>query len=443
MLSEGKGIRWITAGILLTLVAIVGRELLPERTEDLLTPARHVYFISADTEGPHAGMVQWVDEPHFRFRCRYAVQDPSGYQPCSLTFMLTRAEDITKGMDLRRYQQLQLELAYEGKAPFVRVGIRNFDPRFARKEDGNSSRIQTINLRTRDIAGPLSIGLSELTVPEWWIAQYNLAREFNIPSLDNATSVTIDLPSRMAGEPHELQLKRLVLQGEWISREALYLGILSAWMLCALGMVGRRLVQLREQQHRQEYEIEALVARTAHLHAEQRTLRRMAAVDELTGVLNRRGIEQSIADAGAPPRDVALIVVDIDHFKRINDTHGHDAGDQVLQRIAAIMARNVRTNDVLGRWGGEEFLVACMNCAPEHAVKVAEKIRQRIESSSFDARLRIAVTASLGVAMIRDGESFAETFKRADAALYRAKSGGRNRVVFDDEPPDGVQARQA
>ena len=441
LLGEGKGIRWITAGILLTLGAIAGRELLPKRSDDLMVPTRHAYFISAETEGTHAGRVQWIDEPSFRFRCLYLADDPSNYRPCSLTFMLARPDDVTRGLDLRRYQQLQLELGYAGTAPHVRVAIRNFDTRFSRTEDSNSPRIHTINLRTRDIAVPLSIGLSELTVPEWWVAQYNLSRQFNVPNLDNAISVTIDVPAHRPGEPQELQLKRLMLQGEWISREVLYLGILSAWMLCGLGVVGWHLVQLRERHRRQAHEIEALVARTADLRAEQSTLRRLATVDELTGVLNRRGIEQSVADAGAS-YDVALIVVDIDHFKRINDTHGHDVGDQVLRRVAAVMARNVRTNDILGRWGGEEFLVACMNCAPEHAVAVADKIRRRIESSSFDARLRIAVTASLGVAMIRSGEGFADAFKRADAALYRAKSGGRNRVIFDD-PPDDVQMKQA
>jgi diguanylate cyclase (GGDEF)-like protein len=124
-------------------------------------------------------------------------------------------------------------------------------------------------------------------------------------------------------------------------------------------------------------------------------------------------------------------MVDVDHFKRINDSHGHAMGDQVLQRVAAVMVQSVRAGDILGRWGGEEFIVACVHCTAEHAVQVAEKIRQRIEATPFGTRQRIHVTASFGVAAMHDMTGFAETLRRADEALYRAKSEGRNRVVVD------------
>jgi diguanylate cyclase (GGDEF)-like protein len=434
--SDGNGIRWILAGIVMTVAAVVGREYVPQRSLDLMAPGSHRYFLSSDPTQPWGSRVRWVDERDFHFQCRYAAQDDFGYEPCSLTFLLAPDGDATGGVDLRRYESLHVDLAYQGTSRFVRVAIRTFDRRFSRENDGNSARMQSVNLRARDVAAPLTIGLSEFTVPEWWIAQYNLPREFNIASLDNAGSVTIDLPERIRGAPQDLRVRALSLQGQWIHRETLYFAILCAWVAGALGTMGWRFARLRLRHGQQQLEIEALTVRTARLRAEREGLKRLATIDELTGVLNRRGIEETFAGEESHGRGIALLVLDVDRFKRINDTHGHDTGDLVLQHVAAVIAENIRARDVVGRWGGEEFLVACRDCAPQHAAVVAEKIRQRIEASSFGARHRIAVTASLGVAMMRDGDNLHSAFRRADAALYRAKSMGRNRIVFDDEPEE-------
>lgn len=431
--NNAQSIRLVAAGIVLTLAAIVGREYLPQRTFNLIEPGiGGKHFLFPANNDPKGEKVRWIDEKHFGFRCQYT--DADSYQPCGLTFML-HPSGASRGIDLRSYRSITLDLSYRGNTDYVRLAIRTFDPRFSRTDDGNSSRMQSINLRTRDVNSPITIDLSELAVPEWWISQFNLPREYNLPKFDNATALTIDLPGKLSGPPHELQLRRLQFHGEWLSREALYLGILCVWMLCAVGAVTWWLVELRRQHRRQEGEIEALVARTAQLRIEQDLLRRQATIDQLTGVLNRRGIEQSIADASENGLGdgLAIVMVDVDHFKRVNDAHGHDVGDQVLRRVAAVMAQNVRTNDILGRWGGEEFMVACVNCSAEHAAVVAQKIRQRIEASAFGARPRIHVTASFGVAVARTVGEFADGLHRADAALYQAKSHGRNRVVIDGE----------
>ena len=432
--SSGRtGIGWITAGIVLTLVAVAGRECIPNHSLDLMAPGSRTYFISNDPATPWGKRVRWVDERDFHFTCDYRPQDDSSYRPCSLTFLLIRDGDNTRGMDLRGFESLHLDLTYQGTSRFVRVSLRTFDPRFSRLGDGNSARMQSVSLRSRDVVTPLTIGLSEFTVPEWWVGQYNLPREFNIASLDNVVSASIDVFDGVNGVPHDLRLRGLRLQGEWIRRETLYFAILCAWVAGALGVVGFRFYELRDKHRRQQLEINALTARTARLRAEQDGLRRRAVVDELTGVLNRRGIEESLAGESARRREIALVVLDIDHFKRVNDNYGHDTGDLVLQRIAAVIAENTRAKDLVGRWGGEEFLVACIDCAPQHAAIVAEKIRQRIESTSIGWRQHIAVTASMGVAMMREDDSFHSAFRRADAALYRAKSTGRNRIVFDDK----------
>lgn len=370
-----------------------------------------------------------MDADRLHWRCHYTGFDK--YQPCGLTFSLT-GDDPTRGLDLSRFDTLEMDLTYRGPSPFVRVAIRNFDPRFSKVEDGNSARIQSVNLRPRDIARPVTLDLGELTVPEWWVQQFDLAREYNRPGLENATALSIDLPSDLAGQEHELQLRRLTFKGEWIGRDRVYLGILCVWLLGAGLAALRGWTQLRQSHHRQQREIDALTVRTRLLRIEQDRLRRLATIDELTGVLNRRGLERALDDFEEAAQGMTLVMLDIDHFKHVNDRHGHDCGDEVLKRVTAVVAANLRASDVFGRWGGEEFLIACQGTRIRDAARLAEKLRERVQASDINSSAgRIDVTASFGVALALPGLPAAGALKRADEALYRAKEAGRNRVEVD------------
>ncbi|HZP66694.1 MAG TPA: tetratricopeptide repeat-containing diguanylate cyclase [Rudaea sp.] len=166
-----------------------------------------------------------------------------------------------------------------------------------------------------------------------------------------------------------------------------------------------------------------------------RRWKRMASIDPLTGVANRRGIEQFVAHAMRQARSrreaLAVLALDLDRFKLINDSYGHAAGDRVLQHIARNLREGLRDDDLLGRMGGEEFLVVLPGSTLEQASDIAERLRSRIESLDLDdlpAGLR--TTVSIGVAeMTAQDSSFGDLEKRADEALYRAKAEGRNRVV--------------
>lgn len=262
----------LVGGIVLTLAILAGHELLPARTLDLTAPgAVSNLFLMTPGETPGEAPVRWLDAQHLRWRCHYTA--PSPYQPCGLTLMLT-GDDLRRGRDLHRFDVLEMDLRYKGPSPFVRVAIRNFDPRFSKVEDGNSSRMQSVNLRPRDVQKPVQLELSELTVPEWWVQQFDLAREYNRPSLDNVTSLSIDLPSGLASQVHEMELRSLVLKGEWVGRDRVYLGILCGWLLGASLMVLRGWNQLRQNNSRQQREIDALTMRTRQLRIEQEKLRR-------------------------------------------------------------------------------------------------------------------------------------------------------------------------
>ncbi|MFG6433380.1 GGDEF domain-containing protein [Roseateles sp. LYH14W] len=421
----------LIAGIALTLAAVASVEFLPARTLELTAPglANGPYLNTSDGNQANAA-VKWVNVKDKHLRCHYATA-AANYLGCGLTYVLNGA-DPSLGRDLSGFDTMELDLAYKGPSAFVRVALRNFDPRFSKAEDNNSSRFHSINLRPRDIQRPVELELSELTVPEWWVGQYNLAREYNRPGFENVTALSIDLPVVQAGEEHELQLRRVTLKGHWVKRDKVYLGILCAWMFGALLMVLNGWAQLRRSHLRQQREIDALTARTRQLRVEQEKLRRLATIDELTGVLNRRGLEQSLEDFEDSARGMTLVTLDIDHFKHINDRHGHDCGDEVLRRVAAVVAANLRASDVFGRWGGEEFLIAGQGTRLREATRLAQKLCDRIEESEITVSgHRIAVTASFGVALAPPGGSTADALKRADEALYRAKEAGRNRVEMD------------
>ncbi|MEO1731087.1 MAG: GGDEF domain-containing protein [Pseudomonadota bacterium] len=156
--------------------------------------------------------------------------------------------------------------------------------------------------------------------------------------------------------------------------------------------------------------------------------------DALTGLRNRGAFEDSMEDMiqsaqkeGSP---LCLVVADIDHFKQVNDIWGHQAGDVAITNFGRLISDMIRNCDIPGRIGGEEFCIAVWNCPHEPAERLADRIRQSFARLQHDGVSEdVRLTASFGVAMVRSGETYESAFERADAALYRAKASGRNRVV--------------
>ena len=170
-----------------------------------------------------------------------------------------------------------------------------------------------------------------------------------------------------------------------------------------------------------------------------------ARTDPLTGLANRRELMNRFrAESARIERHggvFSLLLADIDHFKQVNDTFGHPAGDQVLKRVADVLAKSTRAEDVCGRWGGEEFLLMLANTDEEAALSTAEKLRLTVAElvTVWEDRL-IAVTLSFGVGSYRPGISLEDSITAVDKALYRAKANGRNRseaaTAADAAPPD-------
>jgi len=168
------------------------------------------------------------------------------------------------------------------------------------------------------------------------------------------------------------------------------------------------------------------------VQAQSRQLYQLAMQDQLTGVYNRTGLNEFAAkyftEASTYDTPLSLLIIDLDHFKNINDTHGHTAGDKVLAQTSAMLKQSCREGDMVARVGGEEFVLIMNQCGVEQAARQAEELRRRIEALKPEG---IPVTASIGVTARPLGKDvkFEDLFKAADRAVYEAKNQGRNRVV--------------
>ncbi|HIJ95774.1 MAG TPA: diguanylate cyclase [Desulfuromonadales bacterium] len=173
--------------------------------------------------------------------------------------------------------------------------------------------------------------------------------------------------------------------------------------------------------------------RTMELKEANETISRLAATDELTGLSNRRSFNDGLSAAVSATRrhhyPLSMIMIDLDHFKKINDTCGHSEGDEVLKLFANLLREMIRAEDTAARWGGEEFVVILPHTGCEAAAALAERIRVGFEMKVGDD-VPYKLSASFGVVQLQEGENRDNLIRRADDALYRAKNFGRNQVVI-------------
>ncbi|HEK1007690.1 TPA: GGDEF domain-containing protein [Pseudomonas putida] len=174
----------------------------------------------------------------------------------------------------------------------------------------------------------------------------------------------------------------------------------------------------------------------AMLRRHQASIEALATLDSLTGLPNRRSFDllaaQALQEAQRDCAPLVALLIDLDHFKALNDTHGHLAGDEVLRQFANVLQGSLRQSDILCRWGGEEFIVLLRETEGRQALDVAEKIRRRSEQLTFSYDEQpLRLTTSIGLSGLQPGDTLHALLTRADRALYRAKQAGRNRVCSE------------
>jgi diguanylate cyclase (GGDEF)-like protein len=329
-----------------------------------------------------------------------------------------------RGMDLTRFDRMSLDLAYAGPRPhLLRLYLIDFEEGLSHPSDFLTNKFNELQVLTVPDHGTIDFPLNLFYTAPWWKDKFVPPLEKAGVRYDNVVAVDLMTGSEMGAGSYEITVKTLRLHGKWITLTQLLTVLVLLWIVWPLTVA----VRLHNQLHRSNAQLRRARELNRALQLEASELAGQVHVDSLTRVLNREGLRAFLMSPEAMrPGPMSIIFTDIDHFKCINDTHGHAVGDIVLKNFAQMIAATVRSADRVVRWGGEEFLIVCMNTTGQQAATLAEKLREHMGMQAWPAGL--SVSASFGVAEHLPAEEIGEVIERADAGLYAAKRAGRNRV---------------
>ncbi len=356
------------------------------------------------------------------------------YPYCGLWFQVAKEP---AGVDLSEFDHVSLDVRYTASGPHqMKMYVRNFDRNRSIVENYGSQQVNELEIDLESDT-VMSIPLTLMHTAAWWIDSSKTKLVDSEVRLDNVTSVELSTGNDNLPGEHLIEVRAIRFHGKWISQNKLLLILIGLWFTCGVIWPLLRAIQLRAALSQREARLHMLSAINHALQLETKELSGQAHSDPLTGALNRQGLRDALVKQWQSPTPLAetasVIFMDLDHFKKINDVHGHPVGDEVLRRFAAMVQAEIRTTDKLVRWGGEEFLIVCPATTAYQAQMLAEKLRVGMGEQLWPARLE--VTASFGVTALTAGEDIGDGIKRADEALYRAKANGRDRVEVLPELP--------
>ena len=413
----------ITAFIL-TILLIIGHKCFPQKMLDISPNSNVLYTLYSDANSGGSSEASWVDEKKGHWKCSLIESD--SYPYCGVSINFSRIP--YKTIDAEKYRAMQVVLKYKGPADKVRISLRNHNDLYSDKNLIETTKFHSVNLRTSDLVSETSISMHEFSVADWWKDKYDIPRSLSTPEFTNLVSIGIDQASPVVFGDHEYQVVSLRFVGDWISAETLYISIIIGWMLILVLEAIKWFLALREKS------LDS-INRLSELKVESDKYKALSSTDTLTGVANRGGFTKKLELINNGNNHqllgYAVMVLDIDHFKSINDEHGHFVGDDILKEFAERVSTFIRAEDSFARWGGEEFIILARLKTLGSEYILAEKIRSKIEDSNFGADKSIKITVSIGVAVSKAGDSFDELFKQADSNLYTAKRSGRNQVVYN------------
>ncbi|HEY7884528.1 MAG TPA: GGDEF domain-containing protein, partial [Cellvibrionaceae bacterium] len=339
---------------------------------------------------------------------------------------------------LNRFDTMTIWADYEGSARHVRIYLRNRHPNYYDPNNSISTKYNSVEVLVDELATGLTVNMKkDFTVASWWLIAGEIPLAFSHPEFNEVALIELQTGSSVRSGTHEIQLKKIVWSGQLIEQATLYQIVIIAWTILIFGMLVYRLLNMRSDLNRQKQYQQELLTINQFLNLESRRYKDMAKTDDLTGLPNRVGIRdilhKGLMDWRSHGTPFSFVIIDLDNFKQINDTYGHDIGDRILKEAAQLMLNRVRRTDALARWGGEEFVLVCPDTTLNQALQVAENLRAELEQSlSYDS---VSITASFGVAAMTEPD-LDKLFKQADSALYKAKELGRNRVHSNQKPEE-------
>lgn len=371
----------------------------------------------------------WIGPSSYSWRCRGDVAIKTAF--CSLLISIHQANG--EGLDLSAYTTVRIKGSYQGKGKTIRVYLRNSRSDYYVPGDEMSTKYNLIEIPVGWLESGRAIPMTDFVVAEWWLKNRGLSPEFTQTNFDNIVFIEIQTGSFFSGE-EQLKIESITLDGAYFTREHLYRVVGVIWLVVIALLFVFRIFMIAKDLRSNAIIWRKLNALNAALSLKNKELESQAKRDMLTGALNRFGVRDAFLDMvhGWKKNNnysSALIMIDLDYFKKINDTHGHDAGDKVLCATTNLIQESLPGSCYLARWGGEEFVIVALGMNGVDAKHFAESLR--VEIAKHQIEPNIQVSASFGVAEYCGG-GVAECLKKADTALYNAKVGGRNRVEYHD-----------
>lgn len=340
---------------------------------------------------------------------------------CNVTFQFYSQDEtgIGNGIIFNDYEYIAIKARYAQTTDIgFRLQLRSFDSAYAEKNSFESWKFMGIEYWP-GLNDEIKVPLNTLQVPNWWRMQNKVSLEHSAPDFNNIMVLELATGTGIPVGNYRVHIDEIRLVGKYLSNEATYGFIVFALVVFVAYMIAKSLVD----RARLKEKLLTLVETNKSLHKENINLNEIANVDELTKTLNRRACFDVF---NCEFDQLCVVFMDIDYFKTINDTWGHDTGDVILKQFAQLINANIRDRDFFIRWGGEEFLLISPDFNLTEAQDVANKLRNLLSESNWPNNIKL--TCSFGVAQMGKGERPETVISRADKALYRAKVNGRNRV---------------
>ena len=358
----------------------------------------------------------------------YELREGYAYPFAGIKILL--GDGRTKGMDLSHYDSIFVWIKPRGEGT-VRLYIRSYDPAIYRDGDESSLKFNEVEFFPLEETYPAVFVPQEFRVASWWVAQNEINVHKARVDLSNVPLIEIQTGTNAPLGYGTMEIRGLCFKGKKIAKLDLVTIIVAIWFVTFLIILIIRFFDYSRERAANKKKREELEKNLKALEIEKSEYEKSSKEDPLTGCLNRAGFSsvlmrehENLVKNGSP---VSFVILDIDHFKDVNDTWGHNVGDEVLVNLTKLIQGKIRNTDALVRWGGEEFVILCGDTPIQNAQFLAEKLRHAIETTPLIKQQ--VVTCSFGIAEMVAGEDPKRLFDRADKALYASKQAGRNRVT--------------
>lgn len=344
---------------------------------------------------------------------------------CGAGFLLM--SHATRGVDLSSYETMRFRLEHQGPGNLIRIYLKNSDPAYSRPGIPQADKYNTVDTSVVDGSQEITIPFSQLSVAEWWKAQAKISPALAMPDLRNV--VAFEIQNGLDGRPGEYRtsLGSVVFERRILSTRDFYTLLALAWLFILTGVLWHNRKQVSKRQ-----QAEAAQLKWASEH------------DALTNLPNRRSFQSRLQAATiramSQGTSLTLFLIDLDHFKHVNDSLGHGAGDELLKGLGERLIKSVRPCDFVARVGGDEFAVILERVEGEpEALARSNEVLEKLLPAVQVAGQMVRPGASIGVAVLPEhADSAGNLFKAADTALFAIKDQGRggtklfHREMLDD-----------